>query len=326
MAHDPLEHVLDQDKEWTIFTDLFGGFDIPLPYVEHVFGTPYTFRVTKFMILEVIAAVLVAAVYIPLCRRAAAQGGAPRGAWWNAFESLLTFIRNEVVRPNLGEDADRYMPFLWTMFVFILFCNLLGMVPLMGSPTASLYMTIGLAACSFIVLHGVAIAKMGPLHYLISLWPHVEIMPFPGRAPAVHGGHGHDGGHGHGAHAAAEPPPRQAAWWEWPLWGLATLFGIAISFMIFAIELLSSVIKSTVLGIRLFANMFAGHTVLAMILLLIVVAGEAGFSLTWTGVTVASVLGVVALSLLELFIAFLQAYVFVFLTALFMGMALHPSH
>jgi F-type H+-transporting ATPase subunit a len=71
--------------------------------------------------------------------------------------------------------------------------------------------------------------------------------------------------------------------------------------------------------------MFAGHTVLAMILAFIVTAGTATFAL-WSAITFASVLGVVALSLLELFVAFLQSYIFVFLTALFMGMALHPQH
>jgi F-type H+-transporting ATPase subunit a len=96
--------------------------------------------------------------------------------------------------------------------------------------------------------------------------------------------------------------------------------------MIFTIELLGTVIKSGVLAVRLFANMFAGHMVLASILLFIVMAGEGGYSHIWSVVTVSSVLGVVALSLLELFVAFLQAYIFVFLTALFMGMALHPQH
>jgi F-type H+-transporting ATPase subunit a len=77
--------------------------------------------------------------------------------------------------------------------------------------------------------------------------------------------------------------------------------------------------------VRLFANMFAGHMVLAMILFFIVAVGNQGIALR-AGVTVGSVLGVVALSLLELFVAFLQAYIFVFLTALFMGMALNPQH
>jgi F-type H+-transporting ATPase subunit a len=60
--------------------------------------------------------------------------------------------------------------------------------------------------------------------------------------------------------------------------------------------------------------------------LFIVIVGESGLSFLWGGVTIASVLGVVALSLLELFVAFLQAYIFTFLTALFMGMSMHPSH
>ncbi len=86
-------------------------------------------------------------------------------------------------------------------------------------------------------------------------------------------------------------------------------------------------IKSGVLAVRLFANMFAGHLVLAMILIFSSsVAGQVGNCWLLGGVTIASVLGVTALSLLELFVAFLQAYVFVFLTALFMGMALHPQH
>jgi F-type H+-transporting ATPase subunit a len=80
-----------------------------------------------------------------------------------------------------------------------------------------------------------------------------------------------------------------------------------------------------VLCVRLFANMFAGHMVLGMILYFIIMTANTTF-LLWGGVTIASVLGVVALSLLELFVAFLQAYIFVFLTALFMGMALHPQH
>jgi len=95
--------------------------------------------------------------------------------------------------------------------------------------------------------------------------------------------------------------------------------------MIFVIEIVSSFIKGGVLAVRLFANMLAGHSVLAMILLFILMAGNAAFAL-WATITVGSVLGVVALSLLELFVAFLQAYIFVFLTALFMGMAVHPQH
>jgi len=267
-----MQHVQD-GPVW----EFFHGQEVHLPALDLGF---YRFQITKFMVLEVIAAALVVIIFVPLARRARA-GALPRGPWWNAFESLLTFVRNEIARPNLGHhDADRYVPFLWTMFLFILFCNLLGMLPFMGSPTASIYVTGGLAVISFLMLHGAAVVKMGPIHYVQALWPHIDV-PYVG-------------------------------WF--------------FSLMIFAIELLGSVIKSGVLAVRLFANMFAGHMVLAFILLFIYQVGQLGLGPLWGGVTLASVLGVAALSLLELFVAFLQAYIFTFLTALFMGMSLHPEH
>ena len=95
--------------------------------------------------------------------------------------------------------------------------------------------------------------------------------------------------------------------------------------MIAGIEFLGNFIKGFVLAVRLFANIFAGHVVLAFILVFIVLVKHEGPFLFW-GVTISSVLGITALSLLELFVAFLQAYVFTFLTALFLGSALHPQH
>jgi F-type H+-transporting ATPase subunit a len=271
-APNAFDHVMDTSK-WEFFESLLGG---PVVWdTEKTFGYP----ITKFMILELVAAALVLIIFIPLCR-SAGRGELPKGAWWNAFESLLTFIRNEVAHPAIGHDSDRFVPFLWTMFVFILFCNLLGMIPFLGSPTASIYMTVGLALCSLVMMHGAAIVKMGPIHYVKSLWPHIDV-------PYV---------------------------------------GVLFSAMIFAIEFAGTFIKSAVLAVRLFANMFAGHMVLASILVFIYMVGALGYNHLWPVVTVSSVLGMVALSLLELFVAFLQAYVFTFLTALFMGMALHPQH
>jgi F-type H+-transporting ATPase subunit a len=292
MAHQPQDHVMDEKGHWTFFTELFHGHPVPLGPPVEILG--FQFQLTKFMLLELIAAGLIAAIFIPLARRAA-RGGPPKGAFWNAFESLLTFIRNEVAKPTLAshhehgqghghhhpdDEVDQYVPFLWTIFLFVLFCNLLGMLPFMGSPTASIWVTGALALCSFVMMHGAAIAKMGFGHYVKSLWPAMEV----------------------------------------PL-----AIGIFLKPMIFVIELLGTVIKAGVLAVRLFANMFAGHMVLANILFFIVLVGNESVALR-AGVTVASVLGVVALSLLELFVAFLQAYIFVFLTALFMGMSLNPQH
>jgi F-type H+-transporting ATPase subunit a len=238
------------------------------------------------MVLELIAAVLAMVIFVPLCRKAA-KGDLPKGPFWNAFESLLTFIRNEVARPNIGEhDADKYVPFLWSLFIFVLFMNLLGMLPFLGSPTASIWVTAGLAVCSFIMFHAAPMFAHGPVAYLKSTWPHIEL--------------------GHNIFAQA--------------------FGFVISLAIWMIEMFGTAIKSFVLAVRLFANMFAGHMVLASIMLFIVIAGHTGNVWLWGTVTFASVLGSVGLSLLELFVAFLQAYVFVFLTSLFMGMALHPEH
>src|SRR4051812_14862547 len=224
------EHVMDT-QHWHFFESLHWGLHLP-------------WFVTKYMLLELLAAGLILAIYLPLAKRA--QDGTPvKGRFYNAFEALLTFIRDEVAKPNLGEhDADHYVPFLWTLFLFILFNNLLGMFPWMGSPTANIYMTGAMALMVFIVIHVAAIAKMGFIHYVGSLWPHMDV-PYG--------------------------------------------IGILLKPMIFFIELFGTVIKSGVLAVRLFANMLAGHSVLAVILSFVVTSVGAGL-LLWSTITVASVL------------------------------------
>jgi F-type H+-transporting ATPase subunit a len=294
---DPLEHVMDT-THWVFLEFLGPGLDL-----RPIFGL----RITKYMILELIVAGLIAAIYIPLARRLQ-SGRPPRGAWEGFWEVLLVFVRDQIARPALaapeghGEghggkhdagagheahrpapvghyDYDKYVPFLWTMFLFILFNNLLGLVPFGGSATASIYATGALALVVFFAIHGGAVARMGLVPYLKSLWPHIEV-PFP--------------------------------------------LGYIITPLVFVIEMISTLVRNAVLAVRLFANMFAGHTVLAVILGFIV-AGKMAFSL-WVPITVSSIVGVVALSLLEIFVACLQAYIFVFLAALFMGLAQYPQH
>jgi F-type H+-transporting ATPase subunit a len=266
MAVNPFEHVLDT-PHWHIFESQ--GVEFHLPW-----------GVTKFMVLELVAAALMLLLYIPLARRA--RDGKPvRGAFWNALESMLTFIRDKVAKPYIGEhEADHFVPFLWTMFLFILFCNLLGMFPFLGSPTASISVTAALAVCAFLAIHGSPIAKMGLVGYFKSYVPHLEI-PFG--------------------------------------------MGYLLIPMIVVIEIIGHFIKAFVLAVRLFANMFAGHTVLAVILLFIVMSKGAPEYIAWP-ITIGSILSVTLLSLLELFVAFLQAFIFVFLTALFLGSTLHPAH
>ena len=79
--------------------------------------------------------------------RKLANGGAAKGRFWNMFEAIVLFLRDGVVRPAVGRhDADRFLPLILTMFFFILFCNLMGLVPCLGSPTASFSVTAPLAS------------------------------------------------------------------------------------------------------------------------------------------------------------------------------------
>ena len=234
-------------------------------------------KLTKFMVLEVVAAVLMLLIFVPLAWRIA-RGNRPRGRLWNLFEAMLVFLRDEVARPAIGKkEADRFLPFIWTVFFFVLFCNLLGLVPWAGSPTAALAVTGTLAAMTLLTVVGAGSAKFGVVGFWIGLVPKMDL----------------------------------------PL-----VLAILLKPMLLAIEIVGLLIKHSVLAVRLLANMFAGHLVLAVILGFVATAAHSLFAL-WVGVTVASVLGATALSLLELFVAFLQAYVFAFLSALFIGMAVH---
>ena len=243
-------------------------WEIALP---KVFGL----QLTKFMVLELVAAVLMLVIFIPLSRKVAG-GKPPKGRFWNMFEAAVLFLRNEVVRPVIGShDADRFFPFILTVFFFILFCNLLGMVPWLGSPTGSINVTGALAVIAFAVVVGAGMKKFGLLKYWTGLCPHMDL-----------------------------PKP-------------LALFLIP---MILFIEIFGLFIKHTILAIRLLANMFAGHLVLGVIVAFIPVFVH---QTLWYGVAPAALLGATALNLLELFVAFLQAYIFAFLTALFIGMSVH---
>jgi len=275
---DAMDEVQDQLHHWHFF-DEQGLFEhgVHLNLISFdLFG--YHVAISKFKILMLVVAVLIAAIYIPLCRRVS-KGEILRGPFWNAFECLLTYIRNEVAKPTLGDLADKYVPFLWTLFLFILFSNLFGMLPFMGSPTANISVTGALALVSCFFINYTGIKKNGVAGFFKGFWMKIDL----------------------------------------------PVFGPVISAFLFVIEFAGIFIRSGVLAVRLFANMFAGHMVLATVLLFAVkVAGEN--ILLQSGVTVISLAASLALCFLELLVAFLQAYVFTFLTALFMGMATHEGH
>jgi F-type H+-transporting ATPase subunit a len=280
---DPFEHVVDSDH-----IEFFGGLGI---HGLEFHGIPL-----KFMILMALSAAFVAITLIWLGRKMA-SGEPPTGKLWNLVESLLFFIRDKIVRPGVGEaDTHRYLPYLATLFLFIFTMNLMGMLPFLGSPTASIMVTAPLALISFVVIHAAGIeGNHGVRGYLKSFIPPIHI----------------EGGI--------------------VMKGLGLLITVGIAILEYA----TAFIRATVLAVRLFANMLAGHTVLFMLLVFIslVTTGSPyqipfaeGKSWLYWGVMPFSVILDTLLSLLELFIAGLQAFIFTFLTAVFIGLAKHPPH
>lgn len=244
------------------------GFEWELPNVGG-------HQVTKFMVVELVAAVLMVLIFVPLARRMA-DGRPPKGRFWNLFEAIVLFLRDQVVRPAVGRhDAHRFMPLILTLFFFILFCNLMGLVPSFGSPTASINATAPLALIAFLAGVGAGMKKYGALKFWLGLCPPMDL-PLP--------------------------------------------LKILMTPMILTLEIVGLLIRHCILAVRLLANMFGGHLVLAMIIGFI--PAMAG-SMLWYGVTPMAVFGGTAISMLELFVAFLQAYVFAFLAALFIGMNVH---
>jgi F0F1-type ATP synthase membrane subunit a len=332
-------------------------------------------------------------IFPTLFRRA--QSDAPRGGR-NFFEAILEFLRVEVFRPALKEHTDRFVPFLWTMFFFILFCNLLGQIPvdefivlasggtvkshLWGTATGSMLTTGALAVVAFIMIHANGIRQVArslmdgtyghhghheehssngttgheAAHDLEHMRGEGLAADVPGdfRAlnnPTKHYGddeyikHHHaeaDTGHLHGEGAAGRHVPPNVAWiaaFPLYLWNfaphpfkpapggspLAWFADVPMWAFLLLLELIGAVIKPFALMVRLFANMIAGHIVLASLILLIpVTAGVAMQIGIGTPVTLLSLL----IRVLEVFVAFLQAYIFTFLTTLFIASAVAPEH
>jgi len=257
------------------------GFGIPNIFgvTQPLIGTPekpfLTGRLTKFVAIELVVAILMFVIFYWLGQKIK-SGKKPKGKIWNALESMVVFIRDEVARPAIGKkDTDRFLPFILTTFFFVLGLNLFGMIPGFGSATGSIAVTGVLALFVFAVVVGSGIKKMGFVQFLKAQVPTMDLPPI--------------------------------------------LKAILVP-LIFVIEIFGMLVKHFVLAVRLFANMFAGHLVLAIFVAFIGVAAGTGL---YYAVAPIAVLGSIAFSCLELFVAFLQAYIFAFLASLFIGSAQH---
>ncbi|HYO07521.1 MAG TPA: F0F1 ATP synthase subunit A [Tepidisphaeraceae bacterium] len=267
-AGSPLEHVVDHP---IIQTD--GGW----------------YLLTNHMIMLLISAALMLLIFPAITRRYRSGEMVPTGTR-NFFEAIILYVRNDIAKPVLGDEADRFMPFLWTLFFFILFNNLLGLLPLdvitgqwlglnhghgiYGTATANLAVTGVLAILSFLVWNVSGIRANG-----MGKWAH----HFLGGAP------------------------------------------LYMAPVMVPVEILGMFVKPFALAIRLMANMTAGHVLVAVLIGLSAVVWRLG---TAGGVAIngAIVAGTTAIMLLELFVAFLQAYIFTFLTTLFIGQMVVHEH
>ena len=230
---------------------------------------------TKPMLIIVLATVAVAVFFYLAARRAAAVPGKTQFMG----ESVYGFVRNGIALDSMGREGLRFVPYLATLFAFIVALNVSGIIPILQFPaTSRIAIPLFLAVISWVIFNAIGIRRQGFVGYF-------KNMMFPPGIP-------------------------------WPVYILLA-----------PIELFSTVIiRPLTLTLRLTFNMFAGH----LVLLLFILGGE--FLVFEKGGLVGiaagsvSLLGSIVLTFFEGFVQILQAYVFVLLTALYIGGAMSEEH
>lgn len=233
--------------------------------------------ISRHLVFAWLAIGLLLALFLPLAgkyRRGVGRTSAPRGVLHNMLETLVVYVRDEIAKPNIGAKHERYLPYLLTVFLFILTCNLLGLVPFGATATANITTTAVLAILTFVITQFAGTKD----YWMHILWP-----------PGI-------------------------PWFVKPI--------------LIPIEIMGMFTKPFALAVRLFANMTAGHLVILNLLgLIFIIANGFGPAAGW-GTSIPAVLLTVGIYALELLVAFIQAYVFTVLSALFIGMATaeHEHH
>lgn len=232
----------------------------------------YDLSITKNVLSMMISVVLLLVIMLNVAKKYKKNGvmTAPSG-FQNALEPVITFIRDEVAKPNIGKLHMRYMPLLLTVFFFIWINNLLGLLPGGANFTGNIAVTGCLALIAFIV-----IVFSGNKHF----WGHLF------NPPGV------------------------------PL---------GVKFLLVPIELISLFIKPTALMIRLFANMLAGHIVILSVVSIIFIFGAMSVG-AGAGFSIVSLAFAIFMFMLELLVAAIQAFIFVNLTAVFVGQSVEDPH
>jgi len=240
---------------------------------------PIDLSITKTSAAIMIAVVmLLVIIFIARAGYNKRPNQAPKGIQ-SLVEMLVVFVRDSIVRPMIGEKHyQRYLPYLLTLFFFIFFCNILGLIPFFpagANVTGNIAVTATLAVITFLITN-----ISGNRHYWIDIF----------NTPGV------------------------PAWLKvFPLMPLVELVGVFT--------------KPIVLMIRLFANMTAGHIVILGFVVIIFIMSNLFGTAVGGAVSVVSVFFSVFISLLECLVAYIQAFVFTMLSALYIGMAVsEPQH
>jgi len=234
----------------------------------------YDFSLTK-NVVQMMIALLVLVLLMTGIAKKYKQGigvqSAPKG-WQNAIEPVITFVRDDVAKPNLGHKWAKYLPYLLTVFFFILINNIFGLIPGSANVTGNTAFT----------------AVMGIISAVVIL--------------ASTNGH----------------------FWGHILWPPGVPF--AVKLILIPVELAGVlIIKPAALIIRLFANMVAGHIIILSFISLIFIFGEMSKVAGW-GFSPVSILFTVFIYFIEILVAFIQAFIFTNLTAVFIGQAFEGEH
>ena len=271
-------HITDSHHlEYPCFKPGF-ACELELPQWAPIHIGPLTLDMspTKHVVMLWIAAALCLITLLVAARahkKQHASGGHSKG-FANGIEAFVLYIRQEVVLPNVGHHGEKYAPFILTLFFFILFANLLGLVPYGATATGNIAVTGMLAIITFIFVEAVGMKTLGKGYInTIVYWPKDQ-----------------------------------------PL-----LMKLLLSPILTPIELFGKFTKPLALAIRLFANMTAGHIVVLALIGLIFTFGK-------YYIAPLPLLMAFAIMVLEVFIAFLQAYVFALLASVFIGLIREGAH
>ncbi len=238
---------------------------------------PLDFSITKNVFALLFSLTLILWIFISIANSyKKREGKAPKGLQ-SLLEPLILFIRDDVAKASIGEDKyERYTPFLLSLFFFIFFNNLLGLIPIFpggANITGNIAVTLVLALFTFVIT-----SFSGNKMY----WAHMVNPPVP-------------------------------FWLKLPI----PLMPI--------VEIIGLFTKPFVLMVRLFANIAAGHIIALGFFSLIFIFGQMHIAAGY-GISILSISFTVFMSFLEILVAFIQAYVFVLLSALYFGMAMEEHH